>query len=152
MNTVRFTSNGHNHCALDLGPFDHLLDYSFPHPKLHKEIRGKQFVGELLKATGAEISFQLLPPNTEMPFLHAHKQHEEIYIFLRGEGQFQIDDCVFNVTEGSVIRIAPEGKRTYRNNSANPLIFMCIQCQAGTIDSFFVEDGFKAEGKIAWAR
>ena len=152
MKTVSVTSEGADHCALDLGPFAQLLDYSYQHPLRRIEVEGKQFVGELLKATGAEISFQLLPPGAAHPFLHAHQRHEEIYVFLRGQGQFQVDDEVFDVAEGSVIRIAPEGKRTYRNNSEQPLIFMCIQCQAGSLDCYFVQDGLKAEGTIAWAK
>jgi len=152
MKNIKITSEGVNHCAIDLGMFENLTDYSFIHPKRHQEIKGKQFVGEILKATGAEISFQLLPPHTEIPFLHQHKKHEEIYVFLRGTGQFQVDESVFDVSEGSVIRISANGKRTYRNNSENPLIFMCIQCQADSLDSFFVEDGFRSDGVISWQK
>jgi mannose-6-phosphate isomerase-like protein (cupin superfamily) len=150
MKKVEITSQGNNHCAIDLGVFEKLTDYSYMHPKRHQEIAGKQFVGELLKTTGAEISFQILPPFTEMPFLHQHKEHEEIYVFMKGSGQFQVDESVFDISEGSVIRVSPKGKRIYRNNSETPLIFMCIQCQAGSLKSFFVEDGFKADGEILW--
>jgi mannose-6-phosphate isomerase-like protein (cupin superfamily) len=152
MKTVKITSEGVNHCAIDLGIFDHLMDYSFMHPKLHTEVKGKQFVGEILKATGAEISFQFLPPHTDIPFLHQHRNHEEIYVFLKGSGQFQVDKSVFDVSEGSVVRISPNGNRTYRNNSSNPLIFMCIQCQEGSLDSFFTEDGFRSDGEISWKK
>jgi mannose-6-phosphate isomerase-like protein (cupin superfamily) len=150
MKNVKITSEGINHCAIDLGIFDKLMDYSYLHPKRHQEIKGKQFVGEILKTTGAEISFQILPPHTEISFMHQHRQHEEIYVFLKGSGQFQVDESVFEVSEGSVIRISPNGKRTYRNNSGSPLIFMCIQCKAGSLENFFVEDGFRADGEILW--
>jgi mannose-6-phosphate isomerase-like protein (cupin superfamily) len=152
MKTVKITSEGTNHTAIDLGGFDHLSDYSYMHPKRQQEVVGKKFIGELLKATGAEISFTLIPPHTEMPFLHQHREHEEIYAFIKGSGQFQVDEDVFDVSEGSVIRIAPDGKRTYRNNSSDPLIFMCMQCQAGSLNSFFVEDGFRSEGEINWMK
>jgi mannose-6-phosphate isomerase-like protein (cupin superfamily) len=150
MKNVKISSEGINHCAIDLGIFDQLTDYSYMHPKRHQEVKGKQFVGEILKTTGAEISFQILPPHTELPFLHQHRRHEEIYVFLKGSGQFQVDESVFDVSEGSVIRISPDGKRTYRNNSENPLIFMCIQCRAGSLESYFIEDGFRADGEISW--
>jgi mannose-6-phosphate isomerase-like protein (cupin superfamily) len=87
-----------------------------------------------------------------MPFLHQHREQEEIYVFMKGSGQFQVDDTIFDVSEGSIIRIAPEGRRTYRNNSENPLIFMCIQCQAGSFNNYFVEDGFRSEGEINWIK
>ena len=150
MKNVKITSEGSNHSAIDLGIFDNLMGYSYMHPKRHQEVKGKQFVGELLKTTGAEISFQILPPHFEQTFLHKHRQHEEIYVFLKGSGQFQVDGNIFDVSEGSVIRVSPEGNRTYRNNSENPLVFMCIQCKAGSLENYFVEDGFRGEGEIVW--
>ncbi len=150
MKNIKITSEGINHSAIDLGIFDHLTEYSYMHPKRHQEVKGKIFVSDVLKASGAEISFQILPPHTELPFLHQYNKHEEIYVFLKGSGQFQVDGNFFDVSEGSVIRVSPNGKRTYRNNSENPLIFMCIQCKAGSLESFFVEDGFRSEGEIGW--
>ena len=152
MKTAKIKSEGINHTAIDLGQIDQLMDYSYTHPKRNHEINGKVFIGEILKSTSAEISFTVIPPKTEMPFMHQHKNHEEIYVFLKGSGQFQIDDSIFNVAEGSVIRVSPNGKRIYRNNSENPLIFMCIQNQAGSLDNFQVEDGFLAEGEILWKK
>lgn len=144
------SSEGKNHSAIDIGRFDDLTDYSYMHPKRHQEVRGKVFVGEILKSTGAEISFTSIPAHTEIPFVHQHHQHEEIYVFLKGSGQFKVDGSVFDVSEGSVIRIAPDGKRTYRNNSAEPLIFMCIQSKAGSLEGFNVEDGYRSEEEVAW--
>ena len=152
MKTVKTTSEGTNHNAIDLGKLDQLMDYSYMHPKRHQEIKGKLFVSEILKLTGAELSFTTIPPKTEMPFLHQHNKHEEIYVFLKGSGQFQVDESVFDVSEGTVIRVAPNGKRTYRNNSDNQLTFICVQCQADSIENFGVEDGFLAEGKILWEK
>jgi mannose-6-phosphate isomerase-like protein (cupin superfamily) len=150
MKTVKIISEGINHSAIDLGVLNQLIDYSYMHPKRHQEVKGKVFIGEILKSTSAEISFTVIPPNTSIPFMHQHKNHEEIYVFLKGCGQFQVDNAVFEVSEGSVIRISPNGKRTYRNNSENPLVFLCIQNQVGSLDSFTVEDGFLAEGTILW--
>jgi mannose-6-phosphate isomerase-like protein (cupin superfamily) len=152
MKNVKITSEGINHSAIDIGTFDRLTDYSYMHPKRHQEVKGKQFVGEILKSTGAEISFTSIPADTEIPFVHQHKQHEEIYVFLKGSGQFKVDESVFDVSEGSVIRVSPIGKRTYRNNSSYPLIFMCIQCKAGSLEGYNVEDGFRSEGEIAWEK
>lgn len=152
MKTVKIKSEGENHIAIDLGQIDQLMDYSYMHPKRHQEVKGKVFVGEILKSTSAEISFTVIPPRTEMPFMHQHKNHEEIYVFLKGSGQFQVDDSIFEVSEGSIIRISPNGKRIYRNNSDNPLTFLCIQNQAGSLDNFNVEDGFLAEGEILWKK
>jgi len=152
MKNAKITSEGSNHISIDLGTIDQLMDYSYMHPKRNQEVKGKVFVGETLKSTAAEISFTVIPPMTEIPFMHQHKQHEEIYVFLKGSGEFQVDESVFKVSEGSVVRVSPNGKRTYRNNSENPLTFMCIQCQASSFDNFFVEDGFWANGEILWKK
>lgn len=152
MKNVKVISQGINHSAIDLGLFDDLTDYSFLHPKFHNEVKGKQFIGEILKTTGVEISFQILRPFAEIPFLHQHKDNEEIYVFLKGSGQFQVDDTLINISEGSVIRISPDGKRTFRNNSADPLIVMCIQCRAGSLKSYNVDDGFRITGEILWQK
>lgn len=152
MKNVKITSEGINFTALDMGPLDQLMEYSFMHPKRLKEVKGKIFIGELLKSTGAEISFTSIPPKTEIPFIHQHKQHEEIYVVLKGSGQFQIDGNVVDVSEGSVIRISPTGKRTYRNNSDNPLVFICIQTREGSFENYVVEDGFRTEDEISWPK
>jgi mannose-6-phosphate isomerase-like protein (cupin superfamily) len=150
MKNLQISSEGKNYSAVDLGEFDNLMEYSYLHPRLKTEIKGKVFIGEILKATGTEISIQILPPNTNIPFLHQHKNHEETYIILKGTGQFQVDGSVFDIKEGSIIRIAPEGKRSYRNNSANPIIVMCIQSQKNSLDNYLVFDGFRTPGEIPW--
>jgi mannose-6-phosphate isomerase-like protein (cupin superfamily) len=103
-----------------------------------------------LKSTGTEISFNILPPNTDIPFLHQHKTHEEVYIILKGTGQFQVDGNIFNIKEGSIIRVAPDGKRSCRNNSDNPMIYMCIQAQQNSLGDYVVFDGFRTRGEIPW--
>lgn len=150
MKTPKTVSEGKNHKAIDLGTFDNLSEYSYQHQKLQKEIKGKVFTGAYLAATGAEVSFQYVAPFTGLSFIHKHNHHEEIYVFLKGKGQFQVDESVFDISEGTVIRVAPAGNRIYRNNSADPIVFMCIQCMAGSLDSFTVDDGALGEGKIAW--
>lgn len=150
MKKIPTISSGTNHSAIYIGEFDQLMDHSFIHPKLKQEVRGKVFIGEILKTTGVEVSFQLLPPNTPIPFLHKHKAHEEIYIILKGSGQFQVDKHSFNVQEGSLIRIDPEGERTLRNNSDKPMVFMVIQSMARSLDQHLIYDGYRVKGEIHW--
>ena len=150
MKNLIVTSEGINYSAIDLGDFDNLMDYSFLHPRLKSEVKGKVFIGEILKSTGTEISFQILTPNTDIPFLHQHKNHEEVYIIIKGAGQFQVDGNIFNIKEGSIIRVAPDGKRSCRNNSDNPMIYMCIQSRQNSLDNYVVFDGFRTRGEIPW--
>lgn len=141
MNTEKLILESKNCTAVDLGTLDNLYDYSYLHRKLKTKIRGKVFLGEKLKATGMELSFQILPPQTSIPFSHYHNNHEEIYIFLKGEGEFQVDDDVFSIKEGSIIRISPEGKRTWKNTSESPMIFIVIQAKENTLEKFYGDDG-----------
>jgi mannose-6-phosphate isomerase-like protein (cupin superfamily) len=150
MKEIPIISSGANFTAIGLGELDQLMDHSYIHPKLKQEVKGKVFIGEILKTTGVEISFQLLPPDTPIPFLHKHKAHEEVYIILKGFGQFQVDGQCFDVQEGSVIRIDPEGERTLRNNSNDPMVFMVIQSMAGSLDQHLIFDGYRVKGEITW--
>jgi mannose-6-phosphate isomerase-like protein (cupin superfamily) len=139
-----------NYSIINIGPLDHLMEYSFLHSKTHQKIDGKVFVGEALQTTSMEISFQELPPQTEMPFVHKHRLHEEVYIFLKGTGQIQIDDAIFDVSEGTIVRIDPEGKRTWKNNSDSPLVFIVIQAVKGSLDSHTIVDGYRVEEPTSW--
>jgi oxalate decarboxylase/phosphoglucose isomerase-like protein (cupin superfamily) len=61
-----------------------------------------------------------------------------------------VDDNIINVKEGTMIRIVPDGKRTWRNSSDNPMIFMVIQSQDGSLDNHFIADGYRVKGEILW--
>ena len=148
MKKALIKSEGNNYSAIEIGKLQDLAEYSFPHPKLKQDVRGKLFVGEILKSTGSEVSFQIMPPNSDIPFLHSHTNQEEIYIFIKGKGQFQVDNNLFNIQEGSIVRVAPNGKRTWRNNSDDIMILMVIQSKAGTLEKYNVLDGFGVVGEI----
>jgi len=108
------------------------------------------FRGAALQATGSEFSFQLFQPGTETGFLHTHKTHEELYFFLKGKGEFQVDGKVFPISEGSVVRVAPAGKRSVRNNGTEPLIMLCVQYKVDTFTSEDAMDGNILNGAVKW--
>lgn len=120
--------SGSNFTAVDLGPLGQLDQYRYKHPALPHEVDGKVFLNQLLGLTSSEISLNKLPPRTSIPFYHAHRLNEEIYLFLKGEGEFQIDDKVLPIREGTVVRVAQEGERCWRNTSATEdLYYIVIQ-------------------------
>lgn len=130
-----------NFSAVNVGKPDELNDYVLKiAPGV--ECPGKVFCGTALGTTGSELSFQIFQPGTETGFLHTHKKHEELYFFLKGNGEFQVDGEVFPVTEGSVVRVAPDGKRSVRNNGQTPLIMLCVQYKA---NAFTKEDATDAD-------
>ena len=46
---------------------------------------------DALSLTGAEISINSLPAGAGVPFVHSHKNNEEIYAVLSGKGKAAID-------------------------------------------------------------
>ncbi len=142
---------GQNYTATHLGPFEKLNQYKFSHEGLPSEIEGKVFLNDLLKLTSAEVSLNRFPPNTAMPFHHRHKANEEIYIFIHGKGEFQVDGEIIPVTEGSVIAVAPNGSRCWRSLSDEPLHFIVIQAPAGQYKSgVSINDGIAVSGAVTW--
>ena len=114
------------------------------------KIPGKVFGGAALGATGGEFSMQVFQPGTETGFLHTHKKHEELYFFLGGKGEFQVDGQVFPVEEGSVVRVAPDGKRSVRNNGTEALVMLCVQYRGNTFTEEDASDGVILNDPVKW--
>ncbi|MBS4811312.1 cupin domain-containing protein [Phocaeicola plebeius] len=149
MKQTQQIAEGTHFSALSTGSFSQLNDYVLPvAPGM--EIQGKVFMGQTLQTTGAEISFQSFAPGKETGFLHTHQTHEELYIFVSGKGEFQVDGQVFPVGEGSVVRVAPEGKRSVRNNGTEPLIMICVQYKAQTFTAQDAADGQLLQEPVKW--
>ena len=70
--------------------------------------------------------------------------------FLAARGQFQVDGNVFDVEEGSVVRVAPEGRRSVRNNGSVPLIMLCVQYLCGSFDENDAADGDIVHASVQW--
>ena len=145
------TKSGPNFTAVELGPLAQLDQYKFKHPALPRETDGKIFLNQILGLTSSEISLHKMPPRTSMPFYHKHRLNEETYIFLKGRGEFQIDDKVLSVTEGTVIRVAQGGERCWRNTSeTEDLFYIVVQARAGTYEGQTVADGVGVQKRVSW--
>lgn len=137
--------------AVDVGTFEDLHQYSYTLPALSITVDGKLFLSELLGLTGTEISLNKMPPEGSMPFCHRHRTHEEVYIFLAGEGEFQVDGEIFPVGEGTVVRVDPEGERTWRNTSGSQdLMYIVIQAPAEKIEATTTGDGIPSRQQASW--
>ena len=44
-----------------------------------------------------------------------------------GKGEYQVDGVNIPVKEGSVVRVAPVGKRAVRKTEDQPLVMLCVQ-------------------------
>ena len=112
-----------------------------------KGFEGKQFVKEATDATSCEISFGTLPTGASVPFFHSHKANEENYIILSGAGKFQVNDEVFDIAEGSVVRVSPGCDRNLKCTSAEPMLYICIQAKDGSLGGYTMTDAEMTEHK-----
>lgn len=101
---------------------------------------GKVFLHDALGLTGCEISINCVPEGFKLPFNHKHVQNEEIYIVIKGEGIFIIDNEKVAVKEGSVVKISPEAVRTLENTSENDFQFICVQTKTNSLEQFGLGD------------
>ena len=105
-----------------------------------KGFEGKQFVKDAAGQTSCEISFGSLPSGQAVPFFHSHKENEENYIILSGAGKFQVNGDVFDVAEGSVIRVATNCDRNLKCTSEEPMVYICIQAKEGSLGGYTMTD------------
>lgn len=145
------TIQGQNFTATELGSIDAWKSYTAEVASLPgMKVPGKLFLNQILKMTGMEVSVNCLPAGGRVPFYHTHKAHEELYIFVKGRGQFQIDGDIFEVQEGTTLCITPNGERTWRNNSQEDLYYLVIQAPVGMIASAGTEGGVTVQRKVTW--
>lgn len=149
MKQIEKIAEAKNFSAISVGKLNELGEYVL---QLGPDVKipGKVFGGAALQATGAEFSFQSFAPGTETGFLHTHKTHEELYFFLSGKGEFQVDGQIFPVAEGSVVRVAPAGLRSVRNKGTEPLVMLCVQYRGATVTSEDAADGVISDAKVVW--
>jgi len=111
---------------------------------------GRVTLHEQLELTGCEVSVNNLPAGASVPFVHAHKQNEEVYILLQGKGHFYIDGEEFAVTEGDVLRLDPVAARCIKADGESSLSYICIQTSAGSLKGFTETDGVPVDAKPSW--
>lgn len=141
---------GSNFSAVNVGPFAKLDEYKLEHPLRPRPVSGKLFIKEFLGLTSMQVSMNKLPAGVEVPFYHQHKENEELYIFVKGKGQMQIDGQIIDVQEGSLVRITPGGTRTWRNNSNEDLYYIVLQAKEGSLRQDTFDDGVPVEKQVSW--
>jgi len=124
-------------------------EFTFAHPR-RGELQGKTFLGEVLGLTGMEVSFGAMLPGETSPFLHAHKQNEELYLFLSGEGEMQVDGERIPLRPGTAVRVAQQGHRAWRATGQEPLAYLVIQAKAGSLEQATAKDGIALILPLAW--
>ena len=152
MKQIEKLSANVNYTAINLGNLDKLMEYSLIHPINKQKIEGKVFLKDITNSTSSEVSFNSLLAKTEQPYFHVHYKNEEIYIILKGHGFFQVDDECFNIQEGSVIRVAPNGIRGICNSSEETMTYLVIQSKENSLEEYTTNDGKRVPFKPKWTK
>lgn len=145
------TQSGKNYAVSQLGPTDNWHQFTCEVSALPGiQVPGKAFLAAALRMTGMEISVNVMPPGSGMPFRHRHQRHEETYFFLSGRGQIQIDGEVVDVQPGSVVCIQPNGDRAWRNTGTEPMHYIVIQATVDSLENTTTEDGILSSRAVTW--
>ena len=99
-----------------------------------------------LSLTGAEVSINQLPAGACVPFVHAHKQNEEIYGVLEGKGKAVIDGETVELAAGDWVRIAPAAKRQFFAAEEEGISYVCIQVKENSLEGYTMDDAAVVEG------
>jgi len=94
---------------------------------------------ETLSLTGAEVSINT-PAGASVPFVHSHKNNEEIYGVITGKGTVIIDGNTVEITAGDWLKISPAAKRQFFAASDSSITYICIQVKENSLDGFTVDD------------
>ena len=141
MNSELTVKTQENFAVVDLGSLSNLDRFIYK-VEGKPELEGKIFLKGLLGLTSAELSVNTIKAGKSILFYHKHRLNEEIYLFFRGQGEFQVDGIVFPVHEGVIVRVDPEGERCLRNTSADlDLCWIVIQSRRGSYKGETIEDG-----------
>ncbi len=101
---------------------------------------GRTELHEKLALTGAEISINNLPAGAGVPFVHSHKNNEEIYGVISGKGKVVIDGEEIELNAGDWLKISPAAKRQFSASADSGITFVCIQVKENSLGGFTADD------------
>ena len=108
--------------------------------KAHVAQDARTELHDQLGLTGAEVSVNNMPAGASVPFVHAHKKNEEIYVVLSGKGKAVIDGETIELTEGDWLRVAPAAKRQLFAADDSAISYVCIQVKENSLEEYTAAD------------
>jgi len=77
-----------------------------------------RFAREALGLERSGVSLQRLAPDARLPFGHRHRDQEEVYVVVAGDGRVALDDDVVDLRAWDAVRVRPETMRCFEAGSA----------------------------------
>jgi mannose-6-phosphate isomerase-like protein (cupin superfamily) len=116
-----------------------MADYTLKHldeiPDVLGDYPGEMRMGSLaLDAEQVAFTWRRMPAQTggKGSYGHRHLTQEEIYFVAEGTLQFKLEDEVFDVPAGTVVRVAPRVARSCWNEGPDDAVL--IMCSVKTDD------------------
>ncbi len=101
---------------------------------------GRVELHDILSLTGAEVSINNLPAKANVPFIHSHKNNEEVYGIVAGKGKAVIDGEEINLVAGDWLKISPASKRQFFASEDEGISYICIQTKENSLEGFTADD------------
>ena len=103
-----------------------------------------------LEAVG--ISLSQMPPGMGYPYVHAHKEQEEVFICLNGTGTIMVGDEEIAMKAGDFLRISPDVARAVGNKTSESCTFLILGAlPPGKFSSekrmFLINDGIEMKDR-----
>jgi len=85
------------------------------------EFHEARFARGDLAAERTGLAYHVLRPGKRQPFVHRHKEAEEIVVVLSGSGRMKVDDEILELEPMDAVRVSPDAARALEAGDGAPL-------------------------------
>jgi mannose-6-phosphate isomerase-like protein (cupin superfamily) len=109
---------------------------------------------EALDADQLAVTLIRVPPHCdfEQGTGHFHDEVEEVYLITSGTLTMRFGDDVTRVSAPAVVRVAPQTRRSHRNEGDEPVDMYAISRQVERMDATKIDDFWEASPDAAQSR
>jgi mannose-6-phosphate isomerase-like protein (cupin superfamily) len=111
-------------------------------------------LGGALGAEQLAVTLIRVPPHSdfEQGTGHYHEEIEELYVIVRGTLTMRFGDEVRLVSAGSAVRVAPQTKRSHRNEGDEPVEMWAVSRRLDDHDAVKIDEFWEASPEAAQER
>lgn len=103
-----------------------------------------------LGLTAVGLNLVRVPAGKGYTFMHRHERQEEVYIILRGSGLIHIESEDILLSEGDIVRVAPEALRAVKASDDTDLIILCAGADESDYSAAPDSDHLMEDGVPDW--
>jgi mannose-6-phosphate isomerase-like protein (cupin superfamily) len=103
-------------------------------------------LSDALNTEQVAVTLIRVPPHCdfEQGTGHYHEEQEELYLVTRGTLTMRFGDDIRHVGAGSVVRVAPQTRRSHRNEGDEPVEMWAVSQRREEADSVKIDDFWEA--------